>query len=70
MAFKNINDVSYKDSISKSQTTLGTAISRGNIASMMSNELSQPSFNFDESKNSTNSSISTKVNTLMVDATN
>ncbi|KAK4717868.1 hypothetical protein R3W88_016206 [Solanum pinnatisectum] len=35
---------------------------------MLSDELSQPSFNFGEFKNSTDFSISTKVNALMVDA--
>ncbi|KAH0711932.1 hypothetical protein KY289_007891 [Solanum tuberosum] len=54
---------------SKSQMTLVTVILGGNFASMLCDELSQPSFNFGESKSSTDSSISTKFNSLMVDAT-
>ncbi|KAG5598899.1 hypothetical protein H5410_030269 [Solanum commersonii] len=83
MAFKKINDVSCKDSIvatfidfsdadgKKEKVLNGTCNYNpwGNIASMLSDELSQPSLNFGEFKNSTDSSISTKVNTLMVDAT-
>ncbi|KAG5618178.1 hypothetical protein H5410_018002 [Solanum commersonii] len=41
----------------------------GNIASKLFDELSHSDFNFGEYKNSTDSSISTKVNSLMVDAT-
>ncbi|KAH0696228.1 hypothetical protein KY290_013583 [Solanum tuberosum] len=54
---------------SKSQMTLKTAIHGGNIASKLFDELSHSGFNFGESKNSTDSSNSTKVNLLMVDAT-
>ncbi|KAK4740182.1 hypothetical protein R3W88_003879 [Solanum pinnatisectum] len=43
--------------------------SKGNIASKLFDELSHFGSNFSESKNSTDSSISTKVNSLMVDAT-
>ncbi|KAK4729991.1 hypothetical protein R3W88_022979 [Solanum pinnatisectum] len=50
--------------------TLKTAIPGGNIASKLFDELSHSSFNFGEYKNSVDSSISTKVNSLMVDATN
>ncbi|KAH0754176.1 hypothetical protein KY290_024446 [Solanum tuberosum] len=55
---------------SKSQMTLKTAIPGGNIASKLFDEFSHFGFNFGESKNSADSSISTKVNSLMVDATN
>ncbi|KAG5580377.1 hypothetical protein H5410_051004, partial [Solanum commersonii] len=41
----------------------------GNIASKLFDELSHSGFKFGEYKNSLNSSISTKVNSLMVDAT-
>uniref|UniRef100_M1DBL3 Uncharacterized protein n=1 Tax=Solanum tuberosum TaxID=4113 RepID=M1DBL3_SOLTU len=41
----------------------------GNIASKLFDELSHSNFNFCEYKNSTDSSISTKANSLMVDAT-
>ncbi|KAG5619500.1 hypothetical protein H5410_004718 [Solanum commersonii] len=41
----------------------------GNIASKLFDELSHSSFHFDESKNSVDFSISTKVNSLMVDTT-
>ncbi|KAH0642339.1 hypothetical protein KY289_033313 [Solanum tuberosum] len=53
----------------KSQMTLKTTIDGGNIASKLFDELSHFDFNFGEYKNSTDSSISTKVNSLMVDAT-
>uniref|UniRef100_M1DNW5 Uncharacterized protein n=1 Tax=Solanum tuberosum TaxID=4113 RepID=M1DNW5_SOLTU len=53
----------------KSQMTLKTAIDGGNIVSKLFDELSHSDFNFGEYKNSTDSSISTKVNSLMVDAT-
>ncbi|KAH0651254.1 hypothetical protein KY285_031372 [Solanum tuberosum] len=53
----------------KSQMTLKTAIVGGNIVSKLFNELSHSDFNFGEYKNSTDSSISTKVNSLMVDTT-
>uniref|UniRef100_M1DLK1 Uncharacterized protein n=1 Tax=Solanum tuberosum TaxID=4113 RepID=M1DLK1_SOLTU len=53
----------------KSQMTLKTAIPGDNIASKLFDELSHSGFNFGEYKNSTDSSISTKVNSLMVDAT-
>ncbi|KAH0727785.1 hypothetical protein KY285_003498 [Solanum tuberosum] len=106
MAFKKVNDVSYKDSTIaslvdlsnagpvslhkfrtrgsdrseyftslemarkiKSQMTLKTAIPRGNIASKLFDELFHSDFNFGKYKNSTDSSISTKVNSLMVNAT-
>ena len=49
--------------------TLKTAIPGGNIASKLFDELSYSGFNFGESKSSTDSSISTKVNSFMVDAT-
>uniref|UniRef100_M1DA99 Uncharacterized protein n=1 Tax=Solanum tuberosum TaxID=4113 RepID=M1DA99_SOLTU len=49
--------------------TLKTAIPGGNIASKLFDELSHSDFNFGEYKNSTDSSISTKVNSLMIDAT-
>ncbi|KAG5602998.1 hypothetical protein H5410_034368 [Solanum commersonii] len=52
----------------KSQITLKTAIVGGNIISKLFDELSHFDFNFGEYKNSTDSSISTKVNSLMVDA--
>ncbi|KAK4718035.1 hypothetical protein R3W88_016373 [Solanum pinnatisectum] len=54
---------------SKSQMTLKTAIPGGKIASKLFDEPSHSGFNFDESKNSIDSSNSTKVNSLMVDAT-
>uniref|UniRef100_M1D8J1 Uncharacterized protein n=1 Tax=Solanum tuberosum TaxID=4113 RepID=M1D8J1_SOLTU len=54
---------------SKSQMTLKTAIHGANIASKLFDELSHSSFNFGESENSTDFSISTKVNSLMADAT-
>ncbi|KAK4737509.1 hypothetical protein R3W88_001206 [Solanum pinnatisectum] len=50
--------------------TLKTAIPGGKIASKLFDELSHSSFNFGESKKSTDSSNSTKVNSLMVNATN
>ncbi|KAK4737514.1 hypothetical protein R3W88_001211 [Solanum pinnatisectum] len=50
--------------------TLKTAIPRGKIASKLFDELSHSSFNFGESKKSTDSSNSTKVNSLMVNTTN
>ncbi|KAG5575662.1 hypothetical protein H5410_055796 [Solanum commersonii] len=53
---------------SKYQMTLVTVILGGNFASMFCDELSQPSFNFGESKSSTYFSISTKFNSFMVDA--
>ncbi|KAH0752193.1 hypothetical protein KY285_005341 [Solanum tuberosum] len=53
----------------KSHITLKTAIPRGNIASKLFDELSHSDFNLGEYKNSTDSSISTKVNSLMIDAT-
>ncbi|KAG5602999.1 hypothetical protein H5410_034369 [Solanum commersonii] len=53
----------------KSQMTLKTAIIGGNIISKLFDELSHFDFNFGEYKNSTNSSFSTNVNSLMVDAT-
>ncbi|KAH0717401.1 hypothetical protein KY285_013432 [Solanum tuberosum] len=53
---------------SKSQMTLKTAIHGANIASKLFDELSQSSFNFGESENSTEISISTKVNFFMADA--
>ena len=53
---------------SKSRMTLKTAIPGGNIATKLFDELSYPGFNFCESKSSTDSSISTKSNSFMVDA--
>ena len=47
--------------------TLKTAIPGGNIASKLFHELSYSSFNFGDSKSSTDSSISTKANSFMVD---
>ncbi|KAG5594806.1 hypothetical protein H5410_036038 [Solanum commersonii] len=55
---------------SKCQMSFKTTIPGGNIASKLFAELSHSSFNFGESKNSMDSSISTKVNSLMVDAPN
>ena len=54
---------------SKSRMTLKTAITGGNIASKLFDELSHFSFNFGESKSSTDSSILTKGNSFMVDTT-
>ncbi|KAG5621544.1 hypothetical protein H5410_006762, partial [Solanum commersonii] len=54
---------------SKSQMTLKTAIHGVNIASKLFDEVSHSSFNFGESENSIDFSISTKVNSLMADAT-
>ncbi|KAH0727828.1 hypothetical protein KY285_003545 [Solanum tuberosum] len=54
---------------SKSRMTLVTAISVGNIASTLVDELSHSGFKFGKSANSMNSSIPKKVNTLMVDTT-
>ena len=48
--------------------TLKTAIPGGNITSKLFHELSYSSFNFGESKSSTDSSISTKSNSFMVNA--
>ncbi|KAG5600007.1 hypothetical protein H5410_031377 [Solanum commersonii] len=53
----------------KSQMTLKIAIAEGNIASKLFDEFSHSGFNVGEYKNSTDSSILTKVNSLMVDAT-
>ncbi|KAK4718534.1 hypothetical protein R3W88_016872 [Solanum pinnatisectum] len=53
----------------KSQMTHKTTIPGGNIASKLFDELSHSGFNVGESKNSADSSISTKVDSLMVDAT-
>ena len=47
--------------------TLKTAIPRDNIVSKLFNELSHSGLNFSESKSSTDSSISTKDNSFMVD---
>ncbi|KAG5590081.1 hypothetical protein H5410_040595 [Solanum commersonii] len=54
---------------SKCQMTFKTIIFGGNIASKLFDELSYSGFNFCESKNSVDSLISTKVSSLMVDAT-
>ncbi|KAK4723318.1 hypothetical protein R3W88_026097 [Solanum pinnatisectum] len=54
---------------SKSQMILKTAIHGANIASKLFDELSHSNFNFGEFENSTDFSISTKVNSLMADAT-
>ncbi|KAH0696635.1 hypothetical protein KY290_014017 [Solanum tuberosum] len=54
---------------SKSQMTLKPAIHGATIVSKLFDELSHSSFNFGEFENSTNFSISTKVNSLMADAT-
>ncbi|KAG5581929.1 hypothetical protein H5410_052556, partial [Solanum commersonii] len=53
----------------KSQITLKTAFPGSNIASKLFDELSHSDYNFGEYKNSTDSSISAKVNSLMIDAT-
>ncbi|KAH0743017.1 hypothetical protein KY290_031010 [Solanum tuberosum] len=55
---------------SKCQMTFKTTIPGGNIVSKLFDELSHSGFNFGEFKNSEDSSISTKVNSLMVDAPN
>ncbi|KAJ8541998.1 hypothetical protein K7X08_016864 [Anisodus acutangulus] len=54
----------------KSQMIVVTAITRGNLASMLFDELSQTGCNFNESEDSTDSPILMKVSTLMDDATN
>ncbi|KAH0685647.1 hypothetical protein KY285_016208 [Solanum tuberosum] len=54
---------------SKYQMTFKTTIPGANIASTLFDEHSHSNFNFGESKNLVNSSISTNVNSLMVDAT-
>ena len=50
-----------------SRMTIKTPIPWGNIASKLFHELSYSSFNFGDSKSSTDSSISTKANSFMVD---
>ncbi|KAG5604446.1 hypothetical protein H5410_025938 [Solanum commersonii] len=70
----SLNEFEYFSSLemerkSKSQRTLKTTIPEGNITSKLFDELSHSSFNFSESKNSIDSLISTKVNSLMVDTT-
>ncbi|KAG5615305.1 hypothetical protein H5410_015129 [Solanum commersonii] len=54
---------------SKYQMTFKTTIPGANITSKLCDEHSHSSFKFGESKNLVNSSISTKVNSLMVDTT-
>ncbi|KAG5619888.1 hypothetical protein H5410_005106 [Solanum commersonii] len=49
--------------------TFKTTITGANIASKLFDELSHSAFNFGESKNSLDSSISTKINSLMVNTT-